>query len=263
MPKKNMTPEERKAFGEKMKAARAAKSTEKQETPDVAQYTPPVEKEEQILSNEEARDLLRRVKELESNFARGAVKADYYQNKPEVDRQGSLVGSFEKYILSPAHYPDPTERLSHEHRLQQFAFPTNYELKFDVSTTAYQNQDGVNVREPRFSLKLIKIVIDDQGNQTNERYELRTMLFHEDPDTALTIAQEQGIEVGTDQKAFLDEMRYLRMRDTLLEWFYPRPASPETKRNERVEDNQVVQVYEVSSTDTAHIPFDKIGKLSL
>lgn len=275
MPKKEWTPEERAAFGAKMKAARGKKDTPKVEKDNVAQYdetqkaldeslTGPTKQEEQILTNEEARDLIRRVKELESNFQRSAVKADYYKDKPEVDRRGALIGSFEKYILDPRQYPDPTERLSNEPRLRQFAFQTNYELKFDIATTSYQTLEGVHTKEPRFTLTLVKVELDDNGEPTTKRYNLRSMVLHEDPDAALAIAREQDVEVGDDNKAFLDEMRYLRMRDTLLEWFYPRPTPSTQNGNEEVRDNRVVSIYEVStpsSSSSPKIPFDQIQKI--
>lgn len=244
MPKKEWTEEERKAFAEKMKAARAKK-------PEIE------EKEEDILSSEDIQALVRRVKELESNFARSATKTDFYQGKPEITRQGALVGSFEKYIVDPAQYPDPCERLANEPRLKRFAFDINYELKFTVSTVQYQTQDGVNTREPRFTLQLINIHMDDEGNPTNKRHVIRTCILHEDPQAAIEIARQNNIEVGEDEKAFLDEMRYLRMRDWLLEAFYP--AKPQTNNNakEEVIGNQVVTVYEVNSPNPQAIDFTK------
>lgn len=249
MPKKNMTPEERKAWGEKMKAARAAKKQEVE--------VPETKEQEEILSSEDIQALVRRVKELESNFARSAAKTDFYQNKPEVTRQGALVGSFEKYIIDPAAYPDPCERLAKEPRLRRFAFDINYELKFTVSTVQYQTQDGVNTREPRFTLELINIHMDEEGNPTNKRHVIRTCILHEDPQAAIEIARQNGVEIGDDEKAFLDEMRYLRMRDWLLEAFYP--AKPQSNNNakEEVIGNQVVKVYEVNSPNPQAIDFTK------
>jgi phosphoenolpyruvate synthase/pyruvate phosphate dikinase len=258
MPKKNMTPEERKAFGEKMKAAREAKKQEAAEQQVAAEQPVPEEKEqEDILSSEDIQALVRRVKELEANFARSATKTDFYQARPEINREGALIGSFEKYIVDPARYPDPCERLSHEPRLKRFAFDINYELKFTVSTVQYQTQDGVNTREPRFTLQLINVHMDDEGNPTNKRHVIRTCILHEDPQAAIEIARQNNIEIGDDQKAFLDEMRYLRMRDWLLEAFYP--AKPQTNNNakEEVIGNQVVRVYEVNSPDPQAIDFTK------
>ncbi len=253
MPKKEWTDEERKAFADKMKASREASKAKQPETVAV----PETKEQEEILSSEDIQALVRRVKELESNFARSATKTDFYQGKPEVTRQGALVGSFEKYIIDPARYPDPCERLSQEPRLKRFAFDINYELKFTVSTVQYQTQDGVNTREPRFTLELINIHMDDQGNPTNKRHVIRTCILHEDPQAAIEIARQNNIEVGEDEKAFLDEMRYLRMRDWLLEAFYP--AKPQTNNNakEEVIGNTVVRVYEVNSPNPQAIDFTK------
>ena len=250
MPKKDWTPEERAAFGAKMKAARTKKET--------AEPILEPKKDEDILSSEDIQALVRRVKELESNFARSAAKTDYYQEKPRVDRAGALIGSFEKYIVDPAQYPDPTERLAHEPKLARFAFDINYELKFAVSTVQYQTQDGVNTREPRFTLELINIHIDPEtGEPTNKRHIIRTCILHEDPQAAIEIARQQNITVGDDEKAFLDEMRYLRMRDWLIEAFYPKPAQASNKAKEEVIGNQVVRVYEVNSPSPQAIDFTK------
>lgn len=251
MPKKNMSPEERKAWGEKMKAARAAKKLETKE-PEV--------------NTEDYQALLRRVRELETNFKNAEAQgrqAEFQADRGvQVGNRGNLVGSFEKYILDKSHYPDPRERLSHEARLQRFAFLVNNTLNWDVSTTNYQTQDGVNVREPRFKLELVSLHRDDDGELNGEAHIIRTMIFHEDPDTAMTIANEQGIEVGNDQKSFLDEMRYLRMRDWLLDCFYPKPAATNKKKREEVIGNRVVEVYEINSQDSQAIPFgDLSGKI--
>ena len=86
------------------------------------------------------------------------------------------------------------------------------------------------------------------------------MIFFEDPDAALAVARENGLDVRDyEEKEFLDEMRYLRVRNWLLEAFYP-PTITNKKQNKKqmVVGNQVVEYYEVSGVDSASMPFNDL-----
>lgn len=161
-----------------------------------------------------------------------------------------LVGTREKYILDPAHYPDPRERLAQEPKLARFAFDMNYELEFNVGVSQYQTKDGVNTKEPKFTIQLNRVVIDEEtGEPTDGRYVITQGIFHEDPEAAIVVASEQGIDVNAwEEKPFLDEMRYLRFRDWLLEAFYtPLPARDRKNKREVVINGKLVQYFEVNS----------------
>lgn len=249
MPKKNMTEEEKKAWGAKMKAAREAKNA----TADVA---PEPEVREDILSGELA-DLKRQIEELkQSQFMQPKQR-----ETPQMNSQGSLTGTYEKYTTDPAHYPDPTERLAQEPKLARFAFPLNYELQYTVSESAYETKQGIFNREPKFSVDLVKIMLDeDTGEPTNMRYLVKKVVFHEDPLAAVTVARENGIPVDeTNEKEFLDEMRYIRVRDWLLEIFYPKPVTKSQERKEMVIDGKVVQYYEINAPDPQAMPFSDLN----
>lgn len=134
--------------------------------------------------------------------------------------------------------------------MQKFAFPINYELDWDVSTVSYESIDGVRTSEPRFQLNLSRIIFDDEGNQTTGRYLIKRLTLHEDPDAALAVAREKGIDVDLiNQKAFLDDMRVLRMKDWLIDKFYPSRNNTAKQTRQMVVDNQVVEFYEVSSDE--------------
>lgn len=249
----SMSDEQKKAASERMKAYHEAK---KQPKPEVAQQ--PQDAEKQDILSQELADLKKQIEEL---------KAEKFQPKPqekaELNQGGKLVGTFEKFIVDPAYYPDPRERLSKEPRLAQFAFPLNYELVWDISTSNYQTQDGVNTREPKFTIQLIKIVMDeDTGEPTNKRYMVRQAILHEDPQAAITVAREQGLEVDEEnQKSFLDEMRYIRMRDWLLEAFYPpKPAQEKKNKSQTVVGNVLVDMWEINSEDPSSISFGELNK---
>ncbi len=165
-------------------------------------------------------------------------------------QSGALTGTYERYRVEPNYYPNPTERLSDEPRLQRFAFKDNYELAWEVQLSQYETADHIRTKEPRFLLKLIVKVYDDiSGELTNRRFVILKGIFHEDPDAAIYIANQNGIAVDVEnERDFLNEMRYLRFRDWLLEAFYPTPPPPSNNKREVVIGNKLVEVYEVNST---------------
>src|SRR6266542_1829127 len=253
MTRKPMSEGQKKAESERMKAMWAKKKTDdpvkEVEQPDFSEQ--PVE----TVSDPKYDDLQRQIQELKS-----MLQVPQYQQPPQINHAGRLVGRVDRYIIDPANYPDPCEGLSQEPRLQRFAFPINYELEFTVSSTQYQNQEGVNMREPKFTLELHCVVIDEEtGESTSGRYVVCRSIFHEDPEAALVIARDNGYEVDqTNEKLFLDEMRYLRMRDWLLEAFYPRAAQPTRQKKEVVVGGKLVEFFTVNS-ETAQSPFAEMN----
>lgn len=266
MPKKQWTAEERAAFAAKMKAARANKqqptvedtvTEDKIELPARDLTEAP---KETLTNQEDVQALINYIKELEAQNWRAAQAGP--TPTAQVDARGRLVGTVEKFSMDPARYPSPAERLAQEPKLARFAFPLNYELKYSVSESAYTTIDGVRTREPKFTLELIRIMLDDAtGEDTGGRYVVCRLIMHEDPDTAVMLARENGIVVEDwEETAFLNEMRYLRMRDWLLERFYPQPIRQDAQKAERVIDGRLVEFYEVSSTTPKSIPFDQLAR---
>lgn len=270
MPKKEWTEAERMAFGLKMQAARAAKTKQAIINDSAAPQEPQAPAPTSQSGSEELSALQRRVEELTALVERVSTQpvASFPQPapaQPQFSHRGSLVGTFEKYVVDPKNYPDPSERLGQEPKLQRFAFGQNYDLAWSVSTTSYQTQDGVNTREPRFDLELRRIVFDEEtGLPTDTRYSVCKLIFHEDPQAALVVARDNGIEPDEfpgGEKAFLDEMRYMRARDWLLEAFYP-PTTDTIKKQRRdvVIGGKLVEVFDISSENAERMPFDQIGK---
>lgn len=173
---------------------------------------------------------------------------------------GRIVGTQEKHSTNLDLYDDPRPRLMAEPRLKRIAFDQNYELGFNVGVTQYETKDGLNMKEPKFHLQLIQIVLDDNGEPTNQRIGKAQMIFFEDPATAIEVANRMGLPVDEEnQTAFLNEMRYYRVRDWLFECFWP-PKTDAALNNMRevVIGGQVVQTWEVNSENSAKIPFDKL-----
>lgn len=272
MPKKEWTEEERKAFGKEMKAAREKKKNEKEIQPTQASSVPPItsmdDPVEQVAPDQTVEDLKRQLDEMNENFAllRSAmVNQNQGNSSNSVGIRGTkLIGETEKYVIDPDNYPDPTPRLAKEPRLAAVNFAYEYELDYRMDVVAYETKTGLNMREPKFHITLYRIKLDDQGAQTDKRYIARRMVFHEDPQAAIVIARENGIPVDeTNEKFFLDEMRYLRVRDWLFGFFWPAPADPVAGIQEEAIGGTLVQVVTKSSIEPSSVDFDKLDtKLS-
>lgn len=264
MARKPMSEERKKELSDQAKARwakiKANEDAEPQagtETPDIP-TEPTFDNVKETVSMDDYNALKQQIEELKGMFAQPQAYA--MPQAPQIGHTGKLLGRVDKFVVDPANYPDPCARLSQEARLQRFAFPINYELDFKVTSTQYQNQEGVNMREPKFTLELHKVVMDDEsGLATDGRYVVCRAIFHEDPEAALVIARDNGIEVDqSNEKDFLDEMRYIRMRDWLLEAFYPKAAQPTRQRKEVVVGNKLVEFFTVNS-ETSQSPFKDIN----
>lgn len=270
MPKKNMTPEERKAWGQKMKEAREKKKNEKANTEsspaDIPAPNEPMVEEPTanpdgtpattVQNDHNASDfeeLLARVLRLaESGSWQGAG----------VNPQGKLIGTVEKYTTNRAVYENPVPSLMEEEKLQRFAFKENYELAWNIEDVSYTNIDGVRTKEPKFILDLIRVIYDEAtGEKTNGRYTVCRLVMHEDPDAAIQIANDNNILIEEDdEERFLNAMRYLRAKDWLLECFYPKPSTDTRNKKEVVIGGQIVEYWEVNSESTAPIPFNQLDQ---
>lgn len=262
MPRKAWTEEERKAFGEKMKAARA-----KKETPQTNTQKEQIAEEPQItntVQNADIGELQRQIEELKAAMKFMAPVAPV---APQIQvGANGIVGTVNKYVIDPLNYPDPRERLYEEKLLTRFAFKENYELTWSVTNTSYTTIDNIRTREPKFTIELLKVQIDEQtGERMNGRYLISTAIFHEDPDAAVAIAKEKGLHIDeNNQKEFLDEMRYMRIRDWLLDCFLdPKPVQAKQNKRDVMLGNKVVPFFEINSVEKADaLPFSQLnGKL--
>lgn len=214
------------------------------------QEVPEPRQRETVSSEVDYQDLLRQIKELKDNqWSMMASKQGIPSSA--IGAGGKLTGTHEKYSTAKDRYPNPSERLTGELKLQRFAFPINYELNYEVGVSEYTTIDNIRMREPKFTLELVRIVLDEEtGDPTNGRYIICRLVMHEDPEAAMVIAREQGLEVESDNEDdFLNEMRYLRMRDWLLECFYPAPTKKESNKREMVINGKLVTYYEKNNED--------------
>lgn len=261
MPRKAWTEEERKAFGAKMKAARAAK-----ETPQTNNLKEQVAEPQQITNNVpniDIGELQRQINELKEQLK---FQPQVTQVQPQVQfGANGLVGTRDKYVIDPLNYPDPRERLYNEKLLTRFAFKENYELTWDITSTSYTTIDNIRTREPKFTIELLKVQINEEtGERMNGRYRISTAIFHEDPDAAVAIAKENGLAIDeTNQAEFLNEMRYMRIRDWLIDCFIdPKPVQARQNQREVMLGNKVVPFFEINSVNKENMPFNQLtGKL--
>lgn len=262
MPRKAWTEEERKAFGEKMKAARAKKETPQTNTQKVEEPTPQITN---TVENTDVGELQRQIDELKAAM-RFMGPQQLVASQVQVGVNGGLVGTHNKYSIDPLNYPDPRDRLYDEKLLTRFAFKENYELTWAISNTSYTSIDNIRTREPKFTIELLKVQINEEtGERMNGRYLISTAIFHEDPDAAVAIAREKGLHIDeNNQKEFLDEMRYMRIRDWLLDCFIdPKPVQAKQNKREVTLGNKVVPFFEINSVEKAdNLPFNQLnGKL--
>lgn len=209
---------------------------------------------ETIQSEVDIVDLQRQIDELKSNQFLDIIKALRGETETNGNASvagGRLTGTFEKYAMAADLYPSPVERLKVEPKLQRFAFPINYDLIYEIGSSEYETIDGIRTREPKFMLTLVHIMMDeDTGLPTNGRYEICRFVMHEDPSAALVIARDNNLEVeAEDETTFLNEMRYIRMRDWVLECFYPSPVKKEHNKREVVVSGKLVTYYEVNNEE--------------
>lgn len=267
MPRKEWTEEQRKAFGEKMRNARKNKDK-------IVASTEPGTPTKAITdeSNETIAELQRRMDEImETNqlLKAAILNGQTQQNGVQLGNQNRIVGEVDKYLVDPNEYPDPTLRLAAEPKLQTIAFNHNYELMYDFSIRSYETKTGINMREPEFLITLLRVVLDDQGNRVqivdkdgvskDKFYIARRLVFHEDPQAALVIARENNVAIDSEnQKTFLDEMRYLRIRDWLFDFFWTKKPKSLDGVHEEAVGGTIVQVYTKSSVEPSHVDFDQL-----
>lgn len=240
MPRPKKGSPEAKAWAEKMRNARQNK----------------INKVDDIVQNDDLDVLKAQIKELQD-------KLNLPQSPQPIQSTKQVIT---KYSFDPKNYPDPRDELSAEPKLARIAFPLNYELNWEVQKVDYE-EDGIKVRAPRFLLELLGKVIDEETNDfvkkydpttktwKEQRYVLKRGMFFEDPDSFITVANQMGIDVPEYiQTEFLDAMRYIVMRDWLLENFFPPKSLQNSSRKEVVIGNRLVEVFEISSDFDAPQP---------
>lgn len=215
---------------------------------------------------EDTAELLRQAVEAIATLAKLQAAGINTQNPSGPQLQnGKVVGVIEKYSLDPDNYPSPVERLKAEAKLAPYAFPLNYDLEYTVTTTSYESKEGLNYIEPKFTLELHRLVRDPMTNEdTGRRYIICRLIMHEDPQTAIKVARDNDIAIDNENElAFLNEMRYIQMRDWVFEAFFTPMSTNRKERGEMVVDGKLVEFFEINDENSpGKLPFDSVKKFN-
>lgn len=269
MPKKNMSEEERKAWGEKMKQARLAKQAEQPQavpnTESTSAGADTGDTDEETTTVQQGNDP-DRIARLEAQIEM-LVKLQGGQSN-----QNAPATTHEKYSTQLSIYESPVEKLLEwaqtNPKMKQQAFSANFELQYVAEVPPrYQLADKSWERQPKFTLGLLEKAYDDDGNQltrVNERgetvdikYLRKRLVFFEDPDNALAIAHRKGLQLDDQSsQAFLNDMRFIQAQEWLLDVFYPpKPDAGNGFREEAIA-GQMVTIVEspalMSKIDSDH-----------
>lgn len=213
-----------------------------------------------ISSEVSTEELLKRALEAIANFSQ--MQGAQSQTGPNI-KNGKLTGTLDRFSTKKSDYTDFTGRLAEDPALMRFGFKENFELTYKWELVRYQTIDGVWMQEPKITIDLNrKIYNDETGELTSGRYKEFRIVIHEDPDTAIYVARANGIDVPEDPESetgFLNEMRYLQVRDWLLECFMPKRPTSHSNRREMVVNGKLVEYFETNSEDSAKLPFDQLG----
>lgn len=252
MAKKEWTDAERKAFGDKMRAARRAKNvTEVKDEPKLQEEAPKSETQgnspKQItLDEDKFNALMDRLAKLEEPRT---VTESVAAPQPGLDQFGKPIGVIQRYSVDPANYKDPREALGQIPELQRFAFNQNYVLDWDIDQLIYETKYGTSFADPKFTLVLWKKMFDPEtGEPSGKRILIQTGIFFEDPAASVKEAAALGLPIdNANSREFLEQMRFLRYKQWLLDIFNPkRPTNTAKNYTEMVVDNKIVRVEDYS-----------------
>lgn len=256
MPKKQWTDEERKAFGDKMRALRAEK--EQKQTPQtdkVAPTEPSVEAAPAVetpaapapaavtLTTEQLQALVAALSQGTTNTA----PAPAFSGQ-SVNAQGQVVGSIIKFPVDPGYYPDPIPAINDfmetDKRTRRLAFTENYYLDWEWDAKPYDTKYGTSMREPTFHATLYANYYDDEGNDTGKFRVVQSLHFNEDESTALDYAHSLGIDATHENmREVMNTARVERLKRWLLSVFFPeRNYELAVQSNEEAIDGQVVKI---------------------
>ena len=171
--------------------------------------------------------------------------------------QNGIQGIIFKYEVDKGYYPDPTERLLNEPKLQRFAMHDNYIFKWDVDGVEYK-KDNITYAEPRFTVELYRRLFDEEGNDTGRAALVARNMLHEDEMTTRVSASRLGIldNFSNDEEGFrllMNEIRYWRIQQWLFGIFAPPKVNTfQRKATTQVIDGKVVEVFDTETiTDAA------------
>lgn len=272
---KQWTPEERKAFADKMAASRAAKNSQTN-TP-----KEPIAQKENIATKDEIPDggvaagdagsitltqqqfdtLIKRLDAGSTSDKSPAPSMSGMQQNPF----GQVVGTMTKFNVDPTYYPDPTEQLledfDNDVRMRRWNLRENYFFIWDITAKPYQTKDNLSVQEPTFHMTLYANEYDDQGEATDRAYVIQALHMNEDEELTRMFAAENDILVTEEGlRELMDRTRYDRIRRWVVDNFYPpRNFDMNVESREEAIGGTVVKVVTKSNVKGFGNPTPKIS----
>lgn len=234
MAKKQWTAEERQAFADKMKTARQNKNPQNQNTTTLElAASAPVAPPEPVtspaggttFSNEQFAELINILKQGQISDVTPSPAlspAGGLQTNPF----GQVVGTFQKFKVDPAYYPDPTEALYDDFdsmpRTRRINLRENYFLVWEITAKPYETKDHTMIQEPTFHITLYMNQYDEDGEEIDRSVVVQTLHMNEDEALARLYAAEHGFEVTEEGlHELMNRTRYARAQEWLLNIFFP------------------------------------------
>ena len=216
MARKPMTDEQKENARNNLAKARAARQQKKEAqtemkeavNPSVIQLTP-----------ESLKELLAEVASLAKEG--GATPQENLDQKSRMSgisvEGGRTTGEIVKHPLDPKAYVDPTPRLYDVPELQRFAPRQNFTFSWEVDGVHYENKAGIHYAEPKFTVKLYRNRLDEDGKlQEGEQIRLGRLVLHEDENAARIAARKLGFEFDSVEE-LMEEMRFERVKQWAVE----------------------------------------------
>lgn len=254
-----MNPEKLKQMDIEQELAEARQVEEETEKDDQDPQTTTVVDTAETSNEELMKRAIEAVEFLKSMGMGGAVAAPA---GPTI-QNGKLTGTLDRFPVDANLYVDFTDRLSDDPSLARFGFKENYWLDYRFEVVRYQTIDNIWQQEPKITIDLNRREFNEEtGLPTGGAFKMYRIVIHEDPDTAVYIARLNGIAVPEDpagEMAFLNEMRFLQVRDWLRECFMPKKPSGHNDKREMVINGRLVEYFEVNSENAQTLPFGELN----
>lgn len=253
---KKWTEAERKAFGEKMKAARQKRNEQATET--VAQETAPSQAQTNetgsvTLTQDQFNEMMSRLQKLEEEKRQAAAQPDATP-ATQVDASGRPIGVNEKFPIDPSLYQSPIEQLFDDPLFARFALRENFMFDWSVHPLRYQNIFGIWQVEPKFELVMSRKLRNSDGSLKLSKEGkpqaavVGRFVCFEDPPRDMQEAAEAGLspdDVGTPE--FSKKMRYYQYKKFVSERLNPpRPEDNKKRSKEEVIGGRVYEIQEYS-----------------
>lgn len=233
MAKKQWTVGERQAFADKIETARQNKNPQNQtiqQTPTAVAAAIPEPAATSAgpvsFSNEQFAELINILKGSGQATDKSPAQSLSPTGGLQTNPFGQVVGTFQKFNVDPAYYPDPVEMLYDEfdsmQRTRRINLRENYFLVWEITAKPYETKDHTMIQEPTFHLTLYMNQYDEDGEEVDRSIVVQTLHLNEDETLARLFAAKHGFDVTEDGlHDLMNQTRYARVLEWLLSIFFP------------------------------------------